>query len=193
MCVSLAEDSVNLGLCHRDARGIDHKAEEFSSVYVEFAFFSFGVKLMFLKASKNFGNMFIVFLRSLGVNEDIVQIDYHVFVEDVGEDAVHITLESSGSVGEAKVHDHKIKGSITSSEGGFPFITGSDADEVVGTMEVDLGRDGGGAEAIEEVGNEQKRILVFLGDGIKTTPIDTKMERAVLLFDEKNGCATGGL
>ena len=54
---------------------------------------------MFSKASKNFGNMFIVFLGSLGVNEDIVQIDYHVFVEDVGEDAVHIMLEGSGSIG----------------------------------------------------------------------------------------------
>ena len=93
------EDSVNLGLCHRDAGGIDHKAKEFSSVNIEFTFFGFGVKLMFLKVSKNFGNMFIVFLRSLGVNEDIVQIDYHIFVKDVREDAVHITLESSGSVG----------------------------------------------------------------------------------------------
>ena len=33
----------------------------------------------------------------------------------------------------------------------------------------------------------------FLGDGIKTTPIDAKTEQAVLLFDEKNGRAAGGL
>ena len=46
---------------------------------------------------------------------------------------------------------------------------------------------------IEEVGNEWKWVLVFLGDGIKTTPIDTKTERAILLFDEKNGHAAGGL
>ena len=131
---------------------------------------------MFLKACKNFGNMFIMFLRSLGVNEDIVQIDYHIFVKDVREDAIHIMLESSGSVGEAEVHDHKIEGSIMSSEGGFPFITGSDADKVVGTTEVNLGIDGGGVEAIKEVGNEQKRISVFLGDGIKTTPINAMTE-----------------
>ena len=187
------EDSINLGLCHRDAGGIDHKAEEFSSVNIEFAFFGFGVKLMFSKASKNFGNMFIVFLGSLGVNEDIIQIDYHIFVRDVGKDAVHITLESSRSIGEVEVHDHKIKGSIMSLEGSFPFITRSNADKVVGTMEVNLGVDGGGAEAIKEVGNEQKWVLVFLGDGIKTTPIDTKMEQAILLFDQKNRCATGGL
>ena len=43
-----------------------------------------------------------------------------------------------------------------SSEGGFPFITRSDADEVVGTTEVNLGVDGGGAEVIKEVGNEQR-------------------------------------
>ena len=187
------EDSVNLGLGHRNTGGIGHKAKEFSSVNIKFTFFSFGIKLMFLKASKNFSNMFIMFLRSLGVNEDIVQIDYHIFVKDVREDAVHITLESSRSIGEAEVHDHKIKGTIMSSEGGFPFITRSDVDEVVGTMEVNLGVDGGGAEAIKEVGNEQKWVSVFLGDGIKTMPINTKTERAVLLFDEKNRCATGGL
>ena len=169
------EDSINLGLGHRDTRGIDHKAEEFSSVNIKFAFFSFGIKLMFLKASKNFSNMFIMFLRSLGVNEDIIQIDYHIFVEDVREDAVHITLESSGSVGEAEVHDHKIKGSIMSSEGGFPFITGSNVDEVVGTTEVNLGVDGGGAEVIKEVGNEQKQISVFLGDGITLSSQSTEV------------------
>ena len=91
------------------------------------------------------------------------------------------------------MHDHKIEGSISSSEGGFPFITRSDADEVVGTTEVNLGVDGGGAEAIKEVGNERKWVLVFLGDGIKTMPIDAKSERAVFLFDKKNRRTTGGL
>ena len=66
-------------------------------------------------------------------------------------------------------------------------------DKVVGTTEVNLGVDGGGVEAIEEVGNEQKQISVFLGDGIETTPIDTKSEQAIFLFDEKNGHAAGGL
>ena len=60
-------------------------------------------------------------------------------------------------------------------------------------MEVNLGVNGGGAEAIEEVGNERKWVSVFLGDGIETMPIDAKSEQAILLFDEKNGRATGGL
>ena len=60
-------------------------------------------------------------------------------------------------------------------------------------MEVDLGVDGGGAEVIKEIGNERKRVSVFLGNGIETSPINTKTEGAVLLFDKKNRCTARGL
>ncbi len=71
----------------------------------------------------------------------VIQVYHHVFVENVSEDTVHETLESSGSVGEAEVHDEEIEGAVAGSEGGLPFITGSDADKVVSSTEVDLGED----------------------------------------------------
>ncbi len=44
-------------------------------------------------------------------------------------------------IGEAKVHDEEIEGAVAGSEGGLPVITGSNADKVVSSMEVDLGED----------------------------------------------------
>jgi len=74
------------------------------------------------------------------------------------------------------MHDLEIKGTIAGSEGGFPLITGSNTDEVVCTTEVDLGVDPGGAEVIEEIWNERERISIFLGDLVKTMPVNTKSE-----------------
>jgi hypothetical protein len=50
-------------------------------------------------------------------------------------------LERGGSIGEAEVHDQEIEGAILGSEGGFPFVTWSDMDEIVCTLKVDLGED----------------------------------------------------
>ena len=40
-------------------------------------------------------------------------------------------------------------------ESGFPFIAVSDADEVIGMSEVDLGKDSSLAGTVEEIGNER--------------------------------------
>ena len=74
------------------------------------------------------------------------------------------------------MHDLEIEGTITGSKGSFPLITGGNMDEVVCAAEVDLGVDLGGAEAIEEIGDERERISIFLGDLVKTVPVDAKLE-----------------
>ena len=93
-------------------------------------------------------------------------------------------LESGESICEAEVHDKEVEGAIAGSEGSLPFVAGSNADEVVGSPEVDLGEDVRIAEAIEEVRNEWERVAIFFGDGIEATPIDAQSERSVLFLGE---------
>jgi hypothetical protein len=50
-------------------------------------------------------------------------------------------LEHGGSIGEAEVHDQKVKGAISGLEGSFSFITWSNMDKVVCALKVDLGED----------------------------------------------------
>jgi hypothetical protein len=49
-------------------------------------------------------------------------------------------------------------------EGSLPFFTFCNANKVIGMMKVDFGVGVGSPWGIEEVGDEGKGILVFLGD-----------------------------
>jgi hypothetical protein len=74
------------------------------------------------------------------------------------------------------VHDQEIEGAISGSEGSFPFVTWSDTDEVVCASKVDLGEDTRVAEAIKEVRDERKGIVIFSGDSVEATPINAEAE-----------------
>jgi hypothetical protein len=85
-------------------------------------------------------------------------------------------LECGRSIGEAKVHDQKVEGAISGSEGSFPFVTWSDMDKVVCASKVDLGEDTQVVEAIEEVWDERKGIVISFGDSIEAMPINAEAE-----------------
>ena len=121
---------------------------------------------------------------SVGKDKDVVQVYYDVLVEDVREDAIHEALEGGGSIGEAEMHDEEIEGAVASAEGGLPLVAWGDANEVVGSSEIDLGENLRVAEAIEEVWDERERVAILLGDLVEAAPIDTEAERAVFLLDE---------
>ena len=42
--------------------------------------------------------MFNVLFQILGVNEDVIEIDDHECVKEVGEDVIHEVLESGGHI-----------------------------------------------------------------------------------------------
>ena len=87
---------------------------------------------MLPKVSENIANIVLVFLGFFGEDEDVIKINHNVLVKDVGEDAVHEALEGRRHIHEAEVHDQEIERAVSHSEGSFPFVTGSNADEVVG-------------------------------------------------------------
>ena len=61
-----------------------------------------------------------------------------------------------------------------SSKGSLPLIARGNANKVVSTSEVNLGKDLQIVEVIEEVWDEWKWISILAGDGIETMPVDTK-------------------
>ena len=56
-------------------------------------------------------------------------------------------------------------------------------------LEVEHSVDASFSSGLEKVGDEQKWILIFLRDFVKTTEIDAEAEGAILFTDEKNGGA----
>jgi len=59
----------------------------------------------------------------IGVNQDVVQVDYYTHIQEIGEHVVHKALE----------------GGIMSPEDSFPFVFFGNADQVIRMLEVDLG------------------------------------------------------
>jgi len=59
----------------------------------------FGEELVLPEASEDFADMFPVFFRVLGKDEDVVEVYYYEHIQAVSKDSVHQTLEGSQSVG----------------------------------------------------------------------------------------------
>jgi hypothetical protein len=116
----------------------------------------------------------------IGIDQDVVQVYKDTNIEEVGEDVVHETLKSSQSIGKAERHNTILKGSITGSEGSFPFITFGDSDKMECMPKIDFGIDACFPRCIEEIGNEWKWVSILFGNLVKTTVIDTKSETAIL-------------
>ena len=87
-------------------------------------------------------------LRIVGVYQDVVQVYNYGDVNHIGEDVVHEPLETHRGVGEPLGHHKPLERPVLGLEGGFPFITIGDTDEVVGLSQVNLGVDSCLAQSI---------------------------------------------
>ena len=61
-------------------------------------------------------------------------------------------------------------------ESGLPFVTFRNANEVISVTEIYGGVQAGFTRSGQEVGNEQKRITVLLGDLVQTSEVNTETE-----------------
>ena len=100
------------------------------------------------ESGKDFPDVGRVLLWIVGVYQDIIQVYYYGDVNRVGEDVIHEPLETRRGIGEPLRHHQPLKRPVPGPEGGLPFVAISNADEVVGMSQVDLGIDPGLAQSI---------------------------------------------
>ncbi len=103
---------------------------------------------------------FSVLCRVVRVDEDVVKVYDYRNVKHVSENIVHKVLECPGSIGESKRHDMPFKEAISGLEGCFPFIIFGYVYKMISMLKIKFGID---ASRIEEVRNEWKGVMVFLG------------------------------
>ena len=151
---------------------------------MELTLFRFSIELVFAEALEDFLDMSLVRLLVLGVDEDVVKVYDNAHIQEVCKNAINKPLESSGGISEAKGHHQPLIGAVACAEGSLPLIARSNVDKVVGMVEINFGIYFGFGRRVEEVGDEGKGILIFLGDFVEATVVYTEAERAVLLFDE---------
>ena len=106
------------------------------------------------------------------MDDDVVDVAFDMFVQEVVEEEIHGALECRWGVHEAERHDHEFvcfKWSVESCSGDvFRF----DADLVISTEEVELGEDGGALHVVDCFVDAGKREDVADGDGVQCSVVD---------------------
>ena len=85
--------------------------------------------------------MSFVLHEVIGIDQDVIQIDYDVDVYHIHEDVIHESLKSCGSISKAFRHYQPLERSVSSPESGFPFISFGNAYEMIRMPEINFGVD----------------------------------------------------
>ena len=79
--------------------------------------------------------------KVVGIDQYVIQVDNDIDVHHIGEDVIHELLKSCGGISKAFWHYQPLKGSISSLEGGLPFVSCCNANQMVRVLEVDFSVD----------------------------------------------------
>ena len=110
-----------------------------------------GVELVGAEDGEDGGKVLFMFFDSLGVDQQVVEVNDDGGVEVLAEDLVHEALEGGWGIGETKRDDGELVVAVTGTKGGLGDVGLGHADLVVALAEVDLGEDGGPMQPVEHV------------------------------------------
>ena len=103
-----------------------------------------------------------------GVDADVVHINFQPFFRyHIGKDVVHKGLERRWCVAKPKEHYCWFKKSQGGDKGSFPLVFFMNTDVVISPPDVKFCEEGGILHVIDEFGDEQQRVRVPDGVGIK--------------------------
>ena len=105
---------------------------------VEFAFLYFGIKTSLAEILEYFFYMPVMLGHIIQVDEYIIQIDHDTDIQKVRENVIHELLEDHGSISKTEGHYRLFKWSITCPKSSLPFITISDANQMVSMAKIYL-------------------------------------------------------
>ena len=118
-----------------------------------------------------------MFRHVIWVDEYIIQIDHDTNIQKIRENVVHESLEGHRSIGKTKRHYRLLKWSITCPKGSLPFITISNANQVVSIVKIYLCIH---PRWVQQIRNEWEWIVILFWNTIKTT--DVKFTHGGLSF-----------
>ena len=124
---------------------------------------------------------------TLGVNEYVIDEDYHELIEEVHEYFVHHMHEEGSGVGETKRHNCIFIKNVSSGECGLRNILLLDFELVISGPQINLGEYFCPAELIKQIINSWEWIFVINSDIVQLTVIHTHSQTAILLVHEYCG------
>ena len=147
---------------HSQAIGREHIPEVFTGSDVKFACICTGEKAVSMESAEYFPDVLFMLGKVIGIDQYVVQIDNDNNVYHICKDVVHEPLKSCRSVSKAFRHYQPLKGSVTSLEGGLPFVSCCNVNQMVRMPEVDFSVTSCFSWCVEQIGNEWKWIMILL-------------------------------
>jgi hypothetical protein len=167
--------------------------EEFDFRLDELALGFLGVELLLAEHIENLANVLLVFSKSLGVDEDVIEKHEGELVEKRAEGLMHEMHERGGGVGQTKREDEEFEMTVASPEGCLSDIAWVNADLVVTGAKVNLGEVSSALETVEEFVDARKRVAVLDRDVVESAIVNAHAGGAVLFLDKKNRSTEGRL
>jgi hypothetical protein len=128
--------SSDLFRIHFDTLHTDDEAQVFDLLVVELTFLWFEVQACLFECFQDLVDMFLVFFKSIRVNEGIIEV-YSIRSVKIGsKNVIDEILEGCWGIGENKWHNQGLEKAISSPEGGLLFLPFYHLNKVIGPMNV---------------------------------------------------------
>lgn len=126
--------------------------------------------------------------------DDVIKVNKHIMIQHVPQHIVKQVLEPVGALVKTKGHHQLYKMSSRGVEGSLPLITNPDLNQMVGIMEVELGKDGQLLQQLKCGGDERKGVAVLYGNIIEAPGVNAGPQSLILLLHQKepHPCRRGG-
>jgi hypothetical protein len=119
-----------------DTLHTDNEAQVFDLLAVELTFLWFEVQACLLECFQDPVDIFLVFFKSVGVNEHIIEIHSAKSVKIGSENIIDEILEGCRGIGETKWHNQGLEKAISGLEGSLPFLPFRYSNKVIGPADV---------------------------------------------------------
>ena len=94
---------------HGEAKRRKDVSQILYQLRVKFIFLCFGIKTSLAEMLEYFFYMLVILGHVIQVDKYIIQIDHNTDIQKVGENVIHESLESRGSIGKAEGHYRPFK------------------------------------------------------------------------------------
>ena len=118
-----------------------------------FALLWLEIKSIGKEVSKDILDMLVMSGEVRGVDEYVIKVDHNPHVQYICKDVIDEMLESVRGVSETKGHHQPLEEAIAVGEGGLPFISISNADQMISMLEIEFGVDLSSIWGFKQVGD----------------------------------------
>ena len=129
-------------------------------------------------------DMFLMLFQVVWINQDVIEVDYHIYIDQVVKDVGHKALKGCGGVHESEWHDKIFEHTVAGAESSFPFVPFSYPHIVIPNMEVDLWVDFGQVQLVDKGLYLGDWVVVLLSNFVETSIIDTEAKSTAFLLGE---------